>query len=186
MKRFGLLLLFAGAVLAGCATMPKPTNETAVLLTVSPTQSPSPSPKPNLMADVELVINGVGFATPEAKVIELLGQPVYHTKRVLDECAGGYHRNLVYEGLTIDILSDEKGKNYSVTQLELTSPKWEIVPGLHIGDPFSRVREIFGEPIYPAEEDGCLFYGIKGADGLVSFCQADGKLVRVHLNQTLC
>ncbi|MEQ1921164.1 MAG: hypothetical protein ABL952_01530 [Pyrinomonadaceae bacterium] len=157
-------------------------NATPVL----PDERQSTNSTPNVSANITLLVNGVGFNTPEAKVLSLLGKPQQIKKKEFDDCAGGYHRDLIYDGLRIDLLSDANGRNYAITQMDLTSPRWTIFPDLQIGDSFTRIREVFGEPIYPKEEEGCLFYGIKGADGLVTFCQADGILVRIYLNQTLC
>jgi hypothetical protein len=144
------------------------------------------TPVPAQSKDLDLTINGVGFGMPVADVVQLLGKPDPDRKAGFDQCAGGYHRDLVYDGLVIDVLSDARGRGYRITQIELTSPAWTIEPDLRIGDPFSKVREVFGEPIYPEEENGCFFYGIKDADGFTKFCQQDGKLVRVHIKETLC
>lgn len=180
-----LLSFFVGA----CMDQPPKenvANRSSDSATVLPDERQSTKPTPNVSANIALLVNGVGFNMPEAKVLSLLGKPQQIKKKEFDECVGGYHRELIYDGFRIDLLSDVNGRNFAITQMELTSPRWTIVPDIHIGDSFTRIREIFGEPIYPEEQEGCLFYGIKGADGFVIFCQVDGKLVRIYLNQTLC
>lgn len=147
---------------------------------------PSPSPSATTKwppTEVDLTINGVRSGTSDAKVKQLLGKPKSDRRGQYDDCAG-YVRYLTYDGLIVEVISSEQDKGYTVTHMELTSSKYEIAPGLHIGDPVSRVRELYGEPV---NEDGeSISYVTKGNEGWVGFYFRDGKIVRVEMTETLC
>jgi hypothetical protein len=134
--------------------------------------------------EVDLTINGVSSGTSETRVLSLLGKPNEIKKGAEDVCAGGYHRYLIYGGLTIDVLSDGRGRQYAVTHIEVTSGKWDIAPGTHIGDSLSKVREAYGEPI--SQDKDSLQYMTRGNEGWVHFRFNDGTLVRVEMTETLC
>jgi hypothetical protein len=133
--------------------------------------------------DLNPSVNGVGQGMSEDKVIALLGKPK-EFKKGGEECSGGYHRYLIYEGLTVDVLNGD-GKTYRVTEMDVTSSKWEIAPGVRIGDPISRVREVLGEPY--SKENDALFYGIdKNTNGFIKIFHKDGKLVRLLIKTIYC
>jgi hypothetical protein len=174
MKSAGLLLLLFGFVLVGCARHDA----------ISDFSNAKPQPTKSLI-EVDLTINGVSVGTAETEVIARLGKPrASRDNSDTDDCAGGYHRLFNYEGLIVDLLSDGKRHGYAVTRIELISSQWEIAPGVHMGDPISKVRETFGEPY--SDEDECLFYAMKDNDGWVNFYYKDGTLIRAVVNVTLC
>jgi hypothetical protein len=157
-----------GAILQQSLAAPEPTN------------TPATQPFP----EIDLTINGVRFQMLEADVLKALGKPSKTKKGEEDACVGGFHRYQTYDGLTIDLLSDEHGRRYAVSSMELTSPKWEIAPGIHIGDSIEAVINTFGAA--PFSQDGSLSYGIRDRDAWVGFDFEGGKLVRVTLSETLC
>jgi hypothetical protein len=169
------------AAVSGC-TVAAP-NGTEGPATVA-AATPSPSPGQKRPAEVDLTINGVRIGTTEAKVRELLGKPTKIEKDVYDGCSSGYLREFRYDGLIVLLLSDENRKNYSVTQMEVTSDKWEIYPGIRTGDAIAKVRATFGAP---AEENpAMLYYGVEGNDGWVNFESKNDRLIRAVANVTLC
>jgi hypothetical protein len=178
------LLLFWAVCLGACAQQQSeaPVQTDAVPAIVTTSQASSPETRPQ--TEIELSIGGVIAGTSESMVITLLGKPRRIEKCEWDECAPGRHRILHYDGLTLDLLSDEKGKNFAVTSLEVTSDKWSVSPGLRIGDPVSSVRELYGEAI--SDNDGSLNYGIKNNDGWINFEYRDGKVTRITMRITLC
>ena len=144
-------------------------------------QPSTPDARP--LTEVDLTIHGVRSGMPEAKVIALLGKPRRTEKGEFDHCADYYHRYMIYDGLTIDLLGD-KHQPYSVTSMDLTSSKWDIAPGIHIGDPISKVRETYGEPV--SEDGESLGYVTKGNEGWVIFSFENGKLIKAEMTETLC
>lgn len=124
------------------------------------------------------------MGTSEAKLRELLGNPLEMNDDGFEECSSGYLRSYHYDGLEIVLLSDERRRNYSVIDIEVSSDKWDIELGLRIGDPIVKVREIFGEPNYP-ESSSSVRYVTKGNLGGVDFYSQDGKLIRVRARETL-
>ncbi len=182
-----LVILVAVVGSTACSVVDNLNSQTQATPTaiVQSTATPSPTPNTKPATEVDLTINGVHSGSREADVLSRLGKPKKtENSKEADACAGGYHRYLKYEGITIDLLSDEHKRRYFVTRMEVTSPKWEIKPGIHIGDSLEKIREAYGEP--DEETSDCLYYGTKGNEGSVDFYIKDGKLVKASMTETLC
>jgi hypothetical protein len=176
MKSVGLPLLLLCFVLGGCVRHQATANFSNA--------KPQPT-KSVALTEVDLTINGVRVGTAEREVVARLGKAMAITNDSdMDDCAGGYHRLFTYEGLIVDLLGNEKRRGNAVTRMDLTSSQWETARGVNIGDPISKVREIFGEPI--SDEEECLFYAMKDNDGWVNFYYKDGTVVRAVVSVTLC
>jgi hypothetical protein len=178
------LLLFGAMLFAACkqqqSSAPPQTNATPTLATASQTMPPEQRP----LTEIDLTINGVRADTSEAKVLKGFGKPRRIKKGGWDDCVGGYDRDLYYDGLSIDLLSDEKGRNFAVVGLDLTSDKWTVDPGLRVGDPISKVRELYGEP--NSDDKERLYYVSKNDDGWINFYYQGGKVTRISMQITLC
>lgn len=177
-----LLLFLLAPTLNGCQVGGGNTTEDP---DVTASATPSPSPTEKRLTEVDLTINGVRLGTSESEVLELLGKPNKIEKGGLDDCSSGHLREFQYHGLMIRLLSDGIGRNYTVTHIRVTSEKWEIAPGIRIGDPIFKVRETFGVPAHEGPA-GLFFYGAKDKDGWVHFFGEDERLIRVVADLTLC
>jgi len=121
------------------------------------------TPHPKLLTEINLTVNGIRSGTSLTRVRALLGKPLQDKRAAFDDCAQGWHRSLVYVGLTLDFISNGKGRNYTVTKMEITSAKWKIAPGIRIGDTISKLRNTYGTP-YKADNE-VLMYVTKKQSG---------------------
>ena len=185
---FGILACLVFCFMSGCGAVPAVNGHQAStpIVEASPQPTPPGSPKPRL-AKIDLSINGVRPGTSESEVLQLLGKPRRTKPGKYDNCAEAYHRELTYDGLVIDLISDKRRENYSVTRIELNSGNWTVSPGIHIGDTISIIKQIYGEP--DSLYDGEWGYGTKkndGWDGWFSIQERDGKIIRVSISEKLC
>jgi hypothetical protein len=144
----------------------------------------------NKWREVDLKINGIGSGTSYSTVIKKIGKPLRTREDGFDECGGGYLKTLVYNGLKIQFLSDEKKRNYTVISMNLTSLKWLIASDIRIGVSIENVRAKFGQPNYSEDSEDfdkdILDYVTKENLGLVNFYFRNNKLIRVEMAETLC
>lgn len=137
--------------------------------------------------EADIRVNGIGSGSSYSQILRKIGRP-YRTvdKGVDDECAGGKLKELIYRGLTIGILSDAKGRNFSVYSIEINSNKWSIQHGIKIGSTRKTVISKLGKPIIDKAEPHMIRYVTKENLGIVAFTFRNGKLVRISMQETLC
>ncbi len=178
-----ICMLFSG-LLSGC--MSGETRNSGVAVQ-RPTTADliQPEPTKRTLTEIDLTVNGIRSGTKEKEITKLFGKPVrIWNDKVMDECTGGFHRTLSYDGIEFSLMSDERRHNYTVWQINLSSANWEIAPGLRVGDPISKVRELYGQPV--SEEKYRVDYVTKENLGLVMFEHTDGIVIRVLMRETLC
>ena len=139
--------------------------------------------------EVDARINGIGSETSISAVKKKIGKPLRVIEDGLDECAGGFSKTLYYEGFEIQFLSDEKRRNYTVSSMTLTSPKWSIAPGVRIGTDKKDVRAKYGQPnnvsVNESGEELFSYLTRDNFDGVFFFFR-NNKLVRVVMFEAFC
>jgi hypothetical protein len=148
-------------------------------------------PTISIAQELDLNINGVSLDSTLATVKTKLGKPISEKKRKAgEECfsKGQYFTNLKYTGLVIELLSDEKGKNYKVVSIEITSNKWKVGNTISIGSTQKQVQDKFGKPKNNSTDNGETYfdYAHKGELSGVSFIFRKEKLVKISFGTDLC
>ena len=129
----------------------------------------------------ELKINGVELDSSFSTVVRQIGKPLQVKKGGFDNCANGFSETLQYSGLIIELLSDEKGRNFTVSSIDVKSSKWSV-SGISVGANKKDVKTRFGHPDESSED--ILYYG--NNDGWINFIFQNDKLVEISWKYNLC
>ncbi len=113
-------------------------------------------------------------------ILRRFGRSAADERRGTNPC-GGPKRRLRYAGLTFTL--DKNEESYSLIEVDVTSPKWDIGHGIRIGASRRSVRSAFGAPNITSEPNA-LIYG--DGDGTVTFRFRNHRLARVTRNLNLC
>lgn len=153
-----------------------------------------PRQNPQPLTEVNFRVRGVGLGSPYAQVLRRFGRPP-STKRetilVETEICGPSYTSLVlrYHGALIELHGDLRGRNFEVVEIELTSSKFLITPGIRIGMTEKEVRSRIGGPpwqVLTESHSQILDYVTKENLGGASLHFRNGRLVKVHWKYTLC
>ena len=144
-------------------------------------------PATALAEEIDLRINGIGLGTSETVVLRKIGKPLQIKKGEFNECGGGYEKTFRYSGLEIQLLSDDKRRNFTVIAMEVTSPKW-LVSGIKVGADAKDVQTKFGASLETREEAGLQSWSYvnKGNDGFTGFYFQGNKVVKISWESALC
>ncbi len=190
---FVLFAFLSAACLFGCSAQSQNPINVVQTETAKPTQTSLPLPNNSKLntdtaKEIDLKINGVGIGTSESNVIQKFGKPLQSKKGEFDECGGGFQKTLRYSGLVIELLSNDKGRDFSVITVDVTSSEWSVASGLGVGVDAKDVEAKFGQPYEKEERDGqvIFFYGIKGHDGWANLFFRDSKLTQIRWSLTYC
>lgn len=188
--RFISFTLLALSCLLGCSAQSKHPTNVVQSEAAKPSQSPSPNPnEQNTTAkEIDLKISGVGIGTSESIALKKLGRPLQTQKGEFDECGGGFQKTLRYSGLEVELLSNDKGQDFSVISIDVTSSEWFVASKLRVGLDVKDVETEFGLPFSKEEQDGQIisYYLIKGHDGWANLFFRDNKLSRIRWILTYC
>ena len=149
---------------------------------------------PQQFTEVDLRLKGVGLGSSYASVLRRLGNPLSRKReKIIDEfevCGPPYTLiELRYNGATIELHGDLRGRNFEVVGMEITSAKLFISPGIRIGMTEAEVRsKLGGPPVDEATDAGTriLYYVTKDNLGGGAFHFRNGRLVKIIWNYTLC
>jgi hypothetical protein len=173
-----LIFTVAGLFFFSCSPAAKPSADISEVPAVSSTQTPVPT--------VELAVNGVGITTIRADVEKKLGKPK-SLKRVGENPCGGRKLTYEYGGLTIDLDPDSPGeKDFMVVGIVVTSPKWEVEPGVRVGMTAEDVQQRLakGYMTYSTSGSRQLTYSIP--DGHAEFHFPEKQVTRIFWQMNLC
>lgn len=147
----------------------------------------NPQLKTDLIEEIDLRINGIGLGTSETIVLQRLGKLLQSKKGEFNACGDGFEKTLRYSGLVIELLGDDKGRDFTVIAMEVTSPKW-LVSGIRVGADAKDVLAKFSEPLEKRTESGVesWSYVNKGNDGSAGFYFRGNKLVKILWESVLC
>ncbi len=128
-------------------------------------------------------VNGIAIGSTYEDVRAQFGGARSIKKGGTNPC-GGKKSVLHYSGISFTMDRDESGRSI-VVLIEITSPSWEIAPGIRPGFTVEEVRTKMGQADDLIMEDsaGTLWYA--DGDGYLTFVFKKGKLVRIlrDLNQ---
>ena len=135
-----------------------------------------------LLTGTDFHVKNVRLGTAYEDVIKNLGKPLKSKKIKKDYCGEDTHLILHYPGLTIDLTPAVESRDFSVLEIEITSSKWTIGPGISIGGAMPGVRTRLGTPWNQGEEEGfaTMHYLTKDNDMADLYFQK-GNLVKVKL-----
>jgi hypothetical protein len=153
-----------------------------------------PDQAPRQFTEVDFRVKGVGLGSAFRVVLRQLGQPVSSKRQKMDddfvgECGPAYTSlRLRYEGASLELSGDLKGRNFFVISMEVTSPKFLIAPGVKIGMTEEETRSKLGAPVEERTESGSriLIYATKGNDGSAGLYFRDARLVKVLWEYIAC
>lgn len=150
-----------------------------------------PTQDPQQFTEVDLRVKGVGLGSAFGVVLRQLGQPVSSKREKIDDdgCGPAYTSlRLRYQGASLELSGDLKGRNFYVISMEVTSPKFLIAPGVKIGMTEEEAQAKLGAPMEVRTESGSrmLIYVTKGNDGSALLYFRDGRLVKVQWDYTSC
>ena len=136
---------------------------------------------------IELKVNNIGLGASDSSVLRRIGKPMRTGKTSFNECGGGLEKSFFYSGLKMNLLGDDKGKNFSVVSIEVNSPKWSV-SGIKIGADRKSVQAKFGKPSDITRQAGLekWSYANKGNDGGAVFYFRNNRLVKIVWESLLC
>ena len=149
------------------------------------------SPNPEALTEVDLRMRGVGLDARYSTVLRKFGKPRRMVKeRILDDTCSAPHTTLTlkYDGLTVRLDGDIRGRNFRVVSFEVTSRKWLVAPGVRIGMAENEARTRLGGPWKVTDESGLrvVRYVTPGNDGVVALSFRNGTLFKIYWGFTLC
>lgn len=134
---------------------------------------------------IDLEVKGVDIGASYQTVLRQLGKPLLSRKGGTNPC-GNTKLTLRYSGLTIILDDDGDGRNFTVVAIEMTSPKWEIAPGISVGVSFTDVQAKFAQTENPTKENGLENLSYFVTDGYANFYFRNRKLIKVVWELNLC
>jgi len=135
---------------------------------------------------IDLEVKGVDVSASYQTVLRQLGKPLSSRKGGTNPC-GNTKLTLRYSGLTITLDDDDgDGRNFSVVAIEVTSPKWEVAPGISVGASLADVQAKFAQTEKPTKERGLENLSYFVAEGYANFYFRNKKLVKVIWEFNLC
>lgn len=160
--------------------LPSPTAaKTPDTSAISDKKSPIPLDGPG---SIDFNVKNVRLGTGYANVITSLGKPAKSRKVKKDYCGEETHLMLDYPGLKLDLTFDSEGGEFAVFEIEVTSEKLLVEPGISIGHDMGAVRAKLGTPEkqYEEEDFEIMYYPSRGND-LADLYFLNGKLVKIKL-----
>lgn len=138
--------------------------------------------------DIDFEIKGVGIGTSEAEVFQKLGKPSQSKKGGIEVCGGDDQKTLRYPGLALVLLSDDKGRNYSVISVDVTSSQWMTDSAIKIGADIKEVEATFDQPNLKEAEKGQTFfyYSLRRHEGGAKIFFQNDKLARISWSLNFC
>ena len=138
--------------------------------------------------NIDFEIKGVGIGTLEAKVIQKLGKPLRSKNGVVDGCGSEFQKTLRYSGLVLVLEGDDKGRNYSVISVDVTSSKWMADSVLKIGEDAKDVETTFENHYNKEVDEGqtIFYYSLRRHDGGAKIFFQNNKLTRISWSLNLC
>lgn len=196
MERFIYKSIFTVAIFVFCLgalclwTLKSPDSESTLSAPLpAPTQSDDGYENKNfpMLEMSALKVNGVELDSPYSKVVQAFGKPLRRKKgAAYDECGGGYRETLYFPGITVDLLSDQKGKNYAAASIEVTSAKW-LVSGIRIGADIRDVQSKFRNSHDKTKNDNGLdVLTYWNGDGWIVFSFKKDKLAKISWEYNFC
>lgn len=134
---------------------------------------------------IDLKVKGIDVGASYQTVLRQLGKPLLSRKGGTNPC-GSTKLTLRYSGLTITLDGDSDEGNFTVVAIEITSPKWEVAPGIKVGASFTDVQAKFVQTEEPTKEKGLKNLSYFVIDGYANFYFRDNKLVKVTWELNLC
>lgn len=186
---FTSLLLILVASFSGCSVQSQ--DVTNVVQTETAKPSPTSSPFPNNTNPFEeppitqFNVKGIGIGASYETVLRQFGKPLSSKKGKTDSCSESIKTILRYDGLTITFDEDEDEQNIVVI-IEVTSPKWEVAPGVSVGASLEDVRAKFGQSNEVSKKSGFDVLTYFDGDGAANFYFWNNKLVKVNRDLNLC
>ena len=149
------------------------------------------SQNPTQFNEVDLRVKRVGLGSSYSQVLRRLGRPISTTReKVMDETCGPPYTflQLKYKGAVVELHGDLRGRDFKVVSMEITSPRFVILPGIKIGMNEQEAVSKLGKQVEGSNELGLrmLTYVTKGNDGGAVLSFRDGRLVKVRWTYTLC
>lgn len=179
-----LLLLFG---LPGCTVSSEITagtsNDRGVVATSTPPVSSQPDPSDQLRNTVRNEVNGIGIGSTYKELTKQFGKAVSEKKGGENPC-GSRKTVLQYKGIAFTM--DDDGENNFVVLIEITSPNWEIVPGIRTGFTVEQVRSKMGRNGMLTIDEGVEWLGYGDGDGYLRFYLKDGKVTKITRELNMC
>lgn len=177
------LIGLAAVSLIGCdrQEMPAAANDIAVDSVPAPQPSVEPTPPEN-WNDAYNYVNGVRIDTSYAELKQRFGKPLSEKRRGDNAC--GYIKTVVtYKGIRFTL--DDDGDSNKVILIEITSPEWEMTPGVKVGMDIAQIRNKMGRNgSHRMDEVETL--GYVDGDGYLTFQFTGGKDAVITRELNLC
>ena len=90
-------------------------------------------------------------------------------------------KDLSYEGIEFELLSDQNKRNYKIYGIEITSPNWITKSGIKVGDDIKDIsRKIDTSNYRETQSSEVMSLRFENMDGYAIFDFQNNKLVRIH------
>ena len=177
------LIGLAAVLLMGCARpeISAPSNDIAVNSVPTPQPSVEPTPPEN-WNDAYNFVNGVRIGTSYAELKQRFGKPLSEKRRGENAC--GYIKTVVtYNGIRFTL--DDSRESNIVILIEITSPEWEMTPGVKVGMDIAQIRNKMGRN-GSHRKDEVETLGYVDGDGYLTFQFTGGKVAVITRELNLC
>lgn len=126
------------------------------------------------------------FSVDNVKLGDLYNKSICEQRfgSVIDENKEDGENNVIFEHIfiTYKIKNNQK----IISGIILATPKYTTSTGLKVGDPESKITQIYGTPFSKSEEEGCMVYiytGVKDApeDAIFIVTAQKGKVLTISI-----
>ena len=128
-------------------------------------------------------VNGIAIGSSYGELVERFGKPRSEKKGGKNPC-GSSKTVLRYYG--IDFTTDDDGEQNIVVFIDITSPTWEIAPGIRTGFTIEEVRSKMGRNGIVTVEGGVEYLGYADGDGYLHFYLKNGRVTRITRELNMC
>ena len=128
-------------------------------------------------------VNGIGIGASYKDLTERFGRPHSEKKGGKNPC-GGSKTVLRYQGIAFTV--DDDGENNIVVVIEVTSPTWEMVPGVRTGMTLEQIRTKMGRNGMHKNDEEVESLVYADGDGYLDFQFGGGKVVKITRELNMC
>lgn len=177
---FAVCLGLAAVSLLGCARPEITTAVNDIAISSAPLPESTPTQDRNL---INTEVNGIRQGSSYEDLKKNFGKPLSE-KRGGENACGSDKTVVKYKGITFTL--DNDGKRHFVVFIEITSPEWEMPPGVKVGMTLEQVRSKISREGKLYTEDEVETLGYADGDGYLTFQFTSGKVAKITRELNLC
>jgi hypothetical protein len=129
----------------------------------------------------DLKVNNIGLDSKEYLLTKKFGNALTTAETRDSFNKSIWFKDLSYEGIKFELLSDQNKRNYKIYGIEITSPNLITKSGIKVGDDIKDIsRKIDTSNYRETESSKITSLRFENIDGYAVFDFQNNKLVRIH------